>query len=159
MIKKIFLILILCNLFTSCYYSFKGKGMPGIESITISQFEDRTAEFQIREKLESQLIQTFQQENVFKIRPAESADATLNGIILSVRDVPRAIGKNEVASQTEVSVNVQITLIQKATGKKLFSQNFTALALYTDISNRDVAIEKAIDELTRNIADRIVSDW
>ena len=60
----IFLFLIVC----ACgFYSFSGGGYPGISSIAIPLFEDRSAEFQIREKLTEALIDKFLRDNTLRL--------------------------------------------------------------------------------------------
>ncbi|MFC1492642.1 LPS assembly lipoprotein LptE [candidate division KSB1 bacterium] len=157
--KIVFILPVISLVFVSCWYSFTGKALPGIESVAIPLFEDRTAEFQIKEKLQAQLQSTFLEENIFKITSPAAADAVLNGVIVSVGDRPVSITDQVRASRTEVRITVRITLEEKKTGKIIFEQQVAGVGHYTDVNERDSALEEAIGQLTTDIANRVLSDW
>ncbi|MFC1564485.1 LPS assembly lipoprotein LptE [candidate division KSB1 bacterium] len=157
--RKFLFILLSGLLFNSCWYSFTGKALPGIESVAIPLFEDRTAEFQIKEKLQAQLQTTFLEENIFKITSVTNADAVLNGVIVSVQDRTVSISDQLRAASTEVRITVSVTLEEKKTGKVIFKQQVSGVGNYTVVSQRESALEEAIEQLTTDIANRVLSDW
>lgn len=161
--QKIFLVII-CVIpasFLYCwYYSFTGQGIPGVKTIAIPLFADRTKEIQVREKLQNLMIRYFQDENILKVVGINQADAILKGVIESIDDVPTALTKQEEAQQWELRVNVQIKFEQKNTGKVLVSESLTGIGFYSDpVSERDAAIEEALIKLIRDISNKIVSGW
>lgn len=154
------LVLIASSAHYSCwYYSFTGKSLPGIETIAIPLFADRTPEIQVRDKLQSMLISTFQDENILKVVSQNQADAVLNGIIESINDVATAFTKQEEARQWELRLVVQIKLENKNTGKVILAERLTGLGFYKDLIERDEAIDQAIRQITRDISNKIVSSW
>lgn len=158
--KVVLCTIMVCLLFNSCwYYSFTGKALPGIESVAIPLFEDRTAEFRIKEKLQAQLQNTFLEENIFKIASPNNADAILNGVIVSVQDRPVEITEQIRASRTEVRITVKVTLEEKKSGKVIFEQQVSGIGHYQDVNERDEALDEAIEQLTTDIANRVLSDW
>ncbi|MCP4724517.1 MAG: LptE family protein [bacterium] len=158
--KILFVSTIISLAFVSCwYYSFTGKALPGIESVAIPLFEDRTAEFQIKEKLQAQLQTTFLEENIFKITSPNDADAVLNGVIVSVLDKPVSITDQVRASRTEVRITVRITLEEKKSGLVIFEQQVSGIGHYTEVNEREDALDEAIEQLTTDIANRVLSDW
>ncbi|MCH7781649.1 hypothetical protein IID62_01140 [candidate division KSB1 bacterium] len=160
--KKIVLtVCILPVSFLYCwYYSFTGQGLPGVETISIPLFTDRTKEVQVREKLQNLMIGYFQDENILRVVGINQADAVLNGVIESIEDVPTALTKAEEAQQWELRVNVRIKFEEKKTGKVLVSESFTGVGFYKDpVSEREQAINDALVQLIRDISNKIVSGW
>lgn len=160
--KKIFLtVCIIPASFLYCwYYSFSGQGIPGVETIAIPLFANRTKEVQVREKLQNMMIGYFQDENILKIVGANQADAILSGVIESIDDVPTALTKQEDAQQFELRVNVQIKFEERITGKVLVAERLTGVGFYSDpVSEREDAINEALIQLIRDISNKIVSGW
>ena len=83
----------------------------------------------------------------------------LNGIIVSVQDRPVSITEQIRASRTEVRITVSIKLEEKKSGKIIFEQQVSGVGHYTDVNERDSALDEAIEQLTTDIANRVLSDW
>ena len=162
-IKHMLLIGVLVSMLSgyySCwYYSFSGKSLPGIESISIPLFTDRTGEIQIRDNLQSMLINTFQNENILKVVGQNQADAVLNGVIENIRDDPTSPDRQEQARQFELRVIVQVKLENRKTGKVILTERITGLGFYKELPERDEAINQALNQLARDISNKIVSGW
>jgi len=159
-IIKYLLIFSLLSCYFSCwYYSFSGKSLPGVESIAIPLFTDRTGEIQIRDKLQSMLISTFQNENILKVVGQNQADVVLSGVIEDTRDEPTAPDRQEQARQFELRIIVQIKLENKKTGKVMLTERITGLGFYKELTERDEAIDQALNQLARDVSNKIVSGW
>ncbi|MFC1729890.1 LPS assembly lipoprotein LptE [candidate division KSB1 bacterium] len=143
----------------SCWYSFTGRGLPGVESVAIPLFIDRTQEFRLSDKLQAQLISIFQEENILRIESDERADAILSGVIVRIVDSPRSVSRNELAEQSEVTIEVEIKLENRETGQVIMNERVRGVALYGAVSERDAAIDEALVVLTREISNKILSGW
>lgn len=141
------------------YYSFTGGSIPGVESVAIPMFKDNSTEFQLKEKLQQQLVTKFQSENIFKIENPNSADAILSGVITNVTDMPVSVNRQEQASQTEIRISVSIKLDERVSGKSIVSVQVSGVAQYSSVSGRETAIERAINQLTQEISEKILSGW
>lgn len=153
-------LLSMLSVFYSCwYYSFSGKSLPGIESIAVPLFTDIKGEIQVRDKLQSMLISTFQDENILKVVGQNQADAVLNGVIEDIRDDPTALDRQEQARQWELRIVVQVKLENRKTGKVILTERITGLGFYKELPERDEAIDQALKQLARDISNKIVSGW
>jgi len=160
--RKFTLIVLLITaplLFSCWYYSFSGRALPDVDSVAIPLFKDNTLEFQLKERLQLALIQTFQEENILKIEGEGTADSILDGVIVSVVDRPTSVTKNEQTEQTEVRINIQIKFENKKTGKVLLNEQVSGVGFYQAVSERGTAIDTALEQLTREITDKILSGW
>jgi len=160
--KGIFFLCVISALtgtFSCWYYSFSGKSLPGVESISIPLFDDRSQEFQLKDKLQLRIINTFQEENLLRIEGPNSADVILKGVILSVKDEPAAVSREEKIERTEVHIDVEIKLEERKSGKVLLQERVTGIGFYKTTLERDKAIEEAIAFLTRDIANKVLSGW
>ena len=162
---KIFLMYALCIGTVSCWsYSFSEKALPGVDAIAVSLFTDRTNENQIRELLQNSIITTFVDENVFSIVGQNQADAILSGVIELIGDVPTQLNRSEFASQFEVQITVLVKLEEKNSGNVLLSERLLGTGLYTEPlgegeGSRDAAVNQALEQITRDIIDKISSGW
>lgn len=153
-------ILLLIFIFTGCFnYSFTGGGLPGINSIAIPIADDKTNEFQLREKVTNSLIDKFMQDGNLKIENINTSDSILRCSIQSISDRSATIDRNEVASQFELNINVSIILEDRKTGRTIIRKSVRGQSNYADLSERNQAIEEAIDKLTSDILEEIISAW
>jgi len=159
--KKVLSLLIFAVLcFLGCwYYSFSGKPLTGVKTIAIPPFADRTSEVQIRDRLQSMLISTFQNENVLKVVGQNEADVILNGVIEEIKDVPTAPTRQEEARQFELRVVVRIKVENKKTGKTMLTEQVNSIGFYKDLQQRDTAMEQALQQLSRDIVNKVLSNW
>ncbi len=151
--------------FISCWsYSFSEKALPGVESIAVQLFNDRTDEIQLRERLQNSIITIFVDENIFTIVGQNQADALLSGVIESLQDVATDLASNERASQFEVQINVLVKLAGSNSGDVILSERVKGSGLYRELlgsgeGSRDAAISQALEQVTRDIIDKISSGW
>ena len=106
---------IMINIFFSgCgIYTFTGHGIGGIETLTIQPFENQTAEFGIREELTDILITSMLKDRTLSVVDQGSADAVLNGNILSIEDFPLTYDDQETVSEYKVVITVSFVLKKK----------------------------------------------
>ncbi|MFC1513810.1 LPS assembly lipoprotein LptE [candidate division KSB1 bacterium] len=149
-------------MFMDCwYYSFSGKSLPGIESVAIPLFDLRNNanEVEIRDKLQNSLVSKFQNENILKVVSRNQADSILEGVIENIEDNPTAINIQEQAQQWELKITVQFKLEVTKSGKVIVNEKVVGMGLYTDLQQRDQAVEDAVKQLIQDISDKIVSGW
>jgi len=158
--KVVFFVVCVSVSLCSCwYYSFSGKSLPGIKTIAIPPFANQSPEVQIRDRLQSMLISTFQNENILKVVGENEADVVLRGVIEEVKDVPTAPTRKEEARQFELRIVVRIKLENKKTGKQMQNEQLSRIGFYKELQLRDDAIDQALQQLSRDIANKILSNW
>jgi len=167
---KIFVAVILSSIIIfGCSYSFTGASIPPhLSSIAIPLFDDRSGsgEPNLREDFTNELITKFIDDNSLQIRERTEADAILESTVLSISDAPSSVGAQdgiENVDSRRVTITVKVIyrdFIKKTT---IFEQNFSNYGDYVNegdiTTNRNGAIQEAIDKITEDILLAVVSNW
>lgn len=156
-------ILVLFLILNGCFsYSFKGSGLPGVETIHIEFFKDRTNEPELGVDLSNEIIKKFQNDNTLKVVNEEDAQVKLSGIISSISDAPFTFDESEVVTSYKVIINVEATLTNIFQEKVMWRQGFAEFGTYTAASGdsgREAAITSAITKTTDLIFSQTFSGW
>ena len=150
----------------SCGYHVGGKAdlVPkSIQTISVPTFANFSKRYTLSDMLPRYIAREFITRTRFRIEDNPSvADAVLNGTIGSVVAVPAAVDPTSgKATSVRVIVTLSITLLERKTGRVLYSQPGLAL-----VQNYDIAVDPhqffderapAFDRLGRDLAHTIVS--
>ena len=162
--------LLLCALLaTTCGYRFAGSGgfPDNVEKIFIEIFENRTSKAGIERVVTNQLVFEFtrQREKSLASDPKE-ADATLKGIIQTIRT--RTISRigTEVANEREVVMVLDLRLI-KQNGEVIWAAKGLSGRQAYDVSdlklendrNEDLAIARLSERISERIFSRLTDDF
>lgn len=170
---------------SSCGYHVGGKAdlVPkSIQTIAIPAFANSSIHYRLTDELPRDIAREFLARTRFKIENnASLADAVLNGTVNSVTTFPTIYDPiSGKATSVQVSVQMSITLVERTTGRVLYSnpslqakQNFDIAAstivspgqvsngtsVNDQISAHDFFDESgpAYDRLGRDVAQQIVS--
>ncbi len=152
-------------MFASCgIYSFKGSLPPHIKSIAIPDFEDRTAEFELGAIVTEQVRNGFIKEKILDLVVIDKSHSVLYCTIKSINDKPAVFSETETGeSVDEYRVTIQIETEWKdlVKDKEIFKKTISGFSEYdpNSMEERQVAIEKAIEKITEDIIEQILSDW
>jgi hypothetical protein len=156
---------------TACSYSFTGASVPPhLKTISIPIFADRSGsgEFDLSQKLTTQLTQKFIEDNTLLVGNRSNANSVLEGTILSLTDAPVVVSNSTTTNREQVTsrrITITISAAFKDLVKKqtLFERNFSNYGDYLvggDITSvRKKAIEEAINKITEDILLGVVSNW
>jgi hypothetical protein len=150
----------------SCGYHVGGKAdlVPkSIQTISIPAFGNWTTQYKLSDTLPRYIAREFIARTRFRIEDDPSAaDAVLNGTVTNILAVPAVYDPTSgKATSVRVSVFMTLTLLERKTGRVLYSQPAFALA-----QNYDIAVDPhqffdesapAFDRLSRDVAHTIVS--
>jgi len=141
-----------------CSYSFSGATLPPhIKTVGVPLFQNRSPEFGIDQALTDAVISAITKDNTLKIADPSTADALLHGTLLRVEDRAGQYDEMEKASTFQVVLTVEVTFEDTQRDLPLWHATFTQFGTYTD--NRDEGIAQAIEKLTLDIVNRMVSSW
>lgn len=166
-IIKIIILSYIIISFSNCwYYSFKGTIPPHINSIAIPEFDNNTAEFNLSEIVTEQVKVNFIRENILDVIDKEDANSVLYGNISSIQDKPLVYESSETGEQVEeyqVIIRVDIEWYDKLKDENLIEKQFTGKGEYdptgaTD-DTRENAINEALDNLTEDVINAILTIW
>lgn len=144
-------------------YSFSGSSIPGhIKTIAVPLFEDRTSEFQIKERLTDAVIEEITRDNSLKIVDEGSADAVVYGKILSVTDQASTYDVNEQVESYRVYIEVEVVVkdVKKATN--MWQERWKQWGEYVldpTTDARQEGIEVAIKKIAEDVLNKTVSGW
>jgi len=150
-------------LINSCgFYSFSGSLAPHLKTISIPLFDDRTAEFGIKEQLTDALIDEFTQDNTLKIADRADTDILLQGTIISVNDRAGAYDQQERVQDVRVYLTVNVKCEDMVKRKLLWEERLTQWGTYDPSLGPDArneGITEAIEKLTLDILNKTVAGW
>ena len=184
-LKKHISIFSLTILFGCSYYSMAGSLPPDIDNVNIPLFTNETSEFEISEKITSNIVDEIAIQNILKIISDEkNSHSTILGKITNISDGPYSFDVNEQVSEYRFTLTVSIEWVDNISDKKLIEQNFTGFGTYSidnDPSNdgidndndgildendddefgdsRELAINIAINKIASDIVNSILSTW
>ncbi len=163
--KKFILLTLSLMLLSTCgIYSFKGSLPPHIKSIAIPEFEDRTAEFDLGPRVTEQVRNGFIKEKILDLVEIENAHSVLYCTITSIEDKPAVYSETETGeSVDEYRVTIKIAAEWKdlVKDREIFKKTISGFSEYDPNSpdERSVAINEAIDKITEDMIEQILSDW
>tara|TARA_B100001146_G_scaffold106398_1_gene94074 strand:- start:1822 stop:2391 length:570 start_codon:yes stop_codon:yes gene_type:complete len=183
-LTKIISLHLIFLLFGCAYYSMAGSIPVNIKNVSIPLFNNETVEFELSEKLTSEIIQEISSQNIIKITNDLDSDSIINGSITSVSDGPYVFNNNEQVSEYRFSLSVKVAWIDNTNDSALFEKTFSAFGTYSidndpssdglDNDNdgiidgddsdefgdsRELAINVAINKIAVDIVNTVLSTW
>jgi hypothetical protein len=154
----------LINFGGCCMYSFTGASVPGhLHTIAIPFSDDRsgTGETGLREKFTELLTQKFIDDNTLGVAERSKADAVLETIITSLITAPAIVTTGEQIQTMRVTLTVQVVYRDLVKRKTIYEKSFSNYGDYnfSSTTERQSAIEVAIDRITDDILLETVSGW
>ncbi|MBV8071550.1 MAG: hypothetical protein JO270_16695 [Acidobacteriaceae bacterium] len=156
----------LTMLLTSCGYHTGGKAdlLPkSVQTISIPAFASLSTRYKLNDELPEAIAREFNTRTRFRVvdNPA-NADAVLNGRINTVQANPVVLDPSSgKATSVQLSVALTITLVQRTTGKVLFSRTNWLVRTNYEVSvyPQQYFDESgpAMDRLSRDVAHDVVS--
>ena len=161
---KIVAPLLLCAILASgCGYRFAGSGKfpDNIDKIFIEIFENRTSKAGIERVVTNQLVFEFTRQREKSLASApEDADASLKGVIQSIRTRTISRVGTEVASEREVIMTLDLRLI-KQNGEIIWAAKGLSGRQAYDVSDQKIENDRnesdAIATLSERLSERIFS--
>lgn len=163
----VFLILLLsaCMAVTACYYSTsQGSRAGDIRNIVIPLFDNITVEPGIQETLTEEVIEKFLTNGEFRIVDLRQADAAIIGVITALQEETVAFSEGTQARETRlwIVVDVRFETVDKkeVIWEELQLRTFGDYAFDTGTdSDREPALEDAIDKMADEILNQSISGW
>ena len=148
-------------------YSFSGAVSTHIKSIAVPVFEDRTAEFGVRDRLSNTIIDEFTRDNTLKIADQRVADSILRGTLLNVQETAgvynqSASNQPESVQEIRVTVTVQLKYEDVKKRKTVWEAQMSQFGSYSPgkpASTRQAAIDEAIRKIANEVRNKTVADW
>ena len=166
--KALWIILVVWVVFSACGYRFAGSGSfpAGIKTISITIFENRTAETGLENTVTNDLIYEVTRSREAALTRKDKAEANLSGVIVSTQT--GAISRSSVDTSTERRVTLTLNLkLTNTSGITIWSANGVAESEAYVVENdkqgteqnRQDAISKASKKLAEKIYNQLTEDF
>jgi hypothetical protein len=155
-------LILLFSLFTACgIYSFSGSTLGGIKTIAVPLFDNRTAEFGIREALTEKITERFVQDNTLKVVNEKTADSILRGVVTRYSRESYTFDEQENIKEYIVRIWVKVTFEEKKSKKIIWEENdLLGWGIYSALDEtEDQGRERAIEKLAEDIVNKTVKGW
>lgn len=158
--------LALSSLLTGCGYHVGGKSdlLPkNIHTVAIPPFKNLTVRYNLADRLAAAITREFISRSRYQIiTDPTQADAVLTGTILNFASYPTifdpATGR---AAGVQIQVNLQLTFVERATGKVLFTRpNYDFRERYEVSVDQTQYFEESgqgLERLSRDVARTLLS--
>jgi hypothetical protein len=160
-------ILALCAMVaSSCGYHVSGRAelIPkNIKTIAIPAWNNATTRYKLTDRIPEALSREFIRRTRYRVvADVDQADAILNGSVVNYFAYPIVFDpRTSRASVVQISVVMSTSLVERATGKQLFSRPSFEVKQQYEISTdpREFFEESgpALDRLSRDVARTLVS--
>jgi curli biogenesis system outer membrane secretion channel CsgG len=149
-----------------CGYRLAGKAdtMPkSVQTLAIPAFRNATLRYRLSERMPAAIAEEFIKRTRYQIvSDPDQADALLEGSITQYNAWPSVFDPaTNRASMVQVSLYLDIRLVERATGKVLFSRNRWEFRERYEISIDERAYfdesDAAMERLSRDVARTLVS--
>ena len=156
----------LCAGLTGCGYHVAGHAdmIPKtVKTIALRKWANVTTRYKLTDHLPEAIAREFIARTRYKVvNDPEQADAVLTGAVVNYNSYPTTSDqKTGRASGLQVSVTLQVRLVERATGKVLFNRpSFEARQRYEISINAQAYFEEsgeALERLSRDVARDVVS--
>lgn len=152
---------------SSCGYHIAGKAdlVPkNIHTIAVPAFGNATLRYKLTDRLPEAISREFIARTRYQIvNDPSQADAVLRGSVINVQSFPIVFNQQTGrASGLQVNVQLQVSLVERASGKVIFSRpNFDFHDRYeTAVTNTNQYFEEsgpALERLSRSVARDVVT--
>ena len=156
----------LCVSLTGCGYHVAGHAdmIPKtVKTIALPKWGNVTTRYKLTDRMPEAIAREFIARTRYKVvNDPEQADAVLTGAVVNYIAYPTIFDqKTGRASGLQVNVTLQVRLVERATGKVLFTRpSFDARQRYEISINAQAYFEEsgeALDRLSRDVARDVVS--
>jgi hypothetical protein len=158
--------ILLAALLSSCGYHVAGRGdlLPQtIKTIAVPAFANNTNRYKLSDRLAQSITREFNSRTRYRVvSDPNAADAILRGAVINmfsaVTTYDSTTGRN---AGGEINVALSISLIERATGKTLYSNPGMYVRERYEISTDQTAYfeesDTALERVSRNVGRAIVS--
>lgn len=146
---------------TGCgVYSFSASGKKPFSSVSISQFDNRTIEYQLADRLTDAVMNAFISDGSIPVREASKAEAVMTGTVTEYRRDAYTYDKQDNVSEYAANVKIHVKVVKANTEEVIWEEDFFAQGVYNpSTETEEDGQNKAIAILKSNILDRTTKSW
>jgi len=160
--KKIGIAVIMPFLMSGCwFYSFSPSGKAAFKSIHVTQFSNRTIEYQMADELTDAVVAAFLADNTVQVLEADRAEAVMSGTVVNYRRDPHTFDQQDNVTAYAVKVSVSVKVVKSGTEDIIWEENFYAEGIYDAATETEETEgqERAVGRLAADILDKTAKSW
>lgn len=148
-----------------CAYSFTGSSVPThLKTVAIPVIDDQSGfgEPGLRELFTQELTGQFITDNSLEVTDRTTADSILEGVVLTVTDMPSSVEGGEQVRKRRVTITAKFAYQDMKLRKKVWEKTFSNWGDYvsgTGLSQRSEGIREALRKLCEDVLLETVSGW
>jgi lipopolysaccharide assembly LptE-like protein len=145
-------------------YSFDGASIPDhIKTIKVATVNDNSGygDPRYKTRLTNVLIEEFQNDNSLELAERKG-DGRLTVTITSISDRTKTLNPGEIEKERQIVVSVSAEYYDTVKRKEFWKKSFSDTQVYelADIqTNRDIAINAALENIADDLLLAVVSGW
>lgn len=151
-------------LWAGCY-SFTGASVPPhLRTVAVPLVEDQSGfgEPGLRELFTRELTEQFRADNSLQLAERTTADAVVEGTIMSVVDAPAVVAAGETVTRRRITVNAVMRFQDMKLRRKVWEKTFSNYGDYesgSGLSRRDDGLRLAVRKIAEDVLLETVSGW
>jgi hypothetical protein len=160
-ISSLFCIIVVLQ---GCSYSFTGASVPDhIKTINVATVNDNSGygDPRYKTRMTNVLIEEFQNDNSLEL-VERRGDSRLTVTITSISDRTKTLNPGEIETERQIVVSISVEYYDSVKRKEFWKKSFSDTQVYelTDVqTNRDVAINAALENIADDVLLAVVSGW
>ena len=159
--KKIWLLLSICLLFSlNCwYYSFTDESVySDIEYVYITNFDNKTNEYDIEVELRNEIVNQLVGRHLFKIvSERKDAQASIEAIITKIERKAQVYNREEEVDEYMIELFADVKFYNLDENKTIWSTTLKGWATYLPDEDETTAITEARQKLADRILEKLSS--
>ncbi|HEX9639939.1 MAG TPA: LptE family protein [Candidatus Krumholzibacteria bacterium] len=148
----------------SCGYGFKsGRLRPGLRTVAVPFFENRSREPDVEIELTEAIIAGLGADRTLQVVDEEQADAIVHGVLRKFEFVEAFFGSERQADEYKVRILVEVTMTDRNTQETIAGpKNVQGEGTYLTadgIEGETAAREVATKEIVEGILNMVIEEW
>lgn len=152
---------VLALLLTGCgVYTLNPAGKSSIKTITVAQFENKTTEFGLTDRLTEFVIDAFIKEGSLKVVPEGKGDANLVAVLNRYQKLPAKFDENDQVEEYKVVLDLQVTLKNPKDDSEMWTEHMVQEGIYSASAQTEEDGQRAAgSRLVEAILNRTTKSW
>lgn len=141
-------------------YTFDPSGSSTIKSMSVQPFENQTAEFGLGDRITEVVIDALIADGKIKVVSASSAEAILEGNLISYRRVPNEFTETDEVISYKLLMGFEIRLVDPKDQSEIWKQQMNQQGVYEAVGETEEdGQRRAVDRLIEDIINKTTKSW
>lgn len=156
---SLYAVALLC--LASCgVYSFKSSGGPLVESIAVTQLENKTNQSGVADRITELVVDQMIRDGTIAVVSPTSAEAILQGSLTGYRREPFEYDETDQVPRFVVKLTLELSLIRSSNGEEIWKSTFANEGVYmADEETEEDGQLRAAQLLAVDIINKTTRSW